>query len=160
MQVEPRTKTVHQTFCPICLQSGEELVIGEVYRYVGEEDKFVYGYDHAGGPLGRALTEDRVPYIATKLQPHERAPGSAPCAACDKRIEVQRKIFNAEVEAGGLHWTCEECGLFGVIVRNDSLGFCAATRGAAGVEPPNQLGVRFDRCEQHESEEDVTTMIQ
>ena len=141
---------VSLTFCPMCGERGEEIVIGEVYRYIGEGGRLL-GYGHPGGVLAQALINDKVDYIAVPLEEHEEAPGGHACSNCSARIALQQKRFEAEVIAGGLHWSCEQCGRFGVIVKDDSLGFCAATRGAAGVQPPNQLGVRFSDCEQHVS---------
>jgi hypothetical protein len=149
----------HLTYCPLCRGAGEELIVGEVFRYTGPNGE-LFGYDHAGGPLGHHLREEEIKYIAVPLEEGERVRGEVTCENCSKRIARQRKRFEAEVIAGGLHWTCEGCHKFGVIVRNDSLGFCADTRGVAGVEPPNQLGVRFTNCEQHSAEDEPTTGIQ
>ena len=141
------------TYCPVCNENGEEIVIGEVYKYFGEDGE-LFGYGHPGGVLGQALCHDETPYVTVPLKDNEKAPGSHPCSNCHADIRLQQKRFEAEVVAGGLHWACEECGKFGVIVKDDSLGFCSTTRGAAGVQPPNQLGVRFNYCTQHESADD------
>jgi len=151
--VESETK-VTLTYCPMCGERGDELVIGEVYKYIGEHGEN-FGYGHAGGELAQALMLEGVKYIAHPLGDNEPAPGGHVCSDCSAEIAHQQKQFEAEVIRGGLHWTCEDCGQFGVIINDDSLGFCAATRGAAGVKPPNQLGVRFSDCEQHQTVEDM-----
>ena len=146
---------VVMTYCPLCHAAGNDIVIGEVYKYI-DEDGDLIGYGHPGGVLAQALISDETPYVASPIKSDEKVPSGEPCSDCAADIKMRQKKFEAEVVAGGLHWACEECGLFGVIVKNDSIGFCAATRDAAGVQPPNQLGVRFDRCEQHESADDPT----
>lgn len=150
---------VSLTYCPVCGDRGDELVIGEVYKYTNENDELL-GYGHPGGVLAQALIGDGVEYVAVPLEDNEPAPGGHACDNCSAEIRMQQKRFEAEVIAGGLHWSCTMCNKFGVIVKDDSRGFCSATRGAAGVQPPNQLGVRFDHCDQHASEEDPTTGVQ
>lgn len=144
---------ITMTYCPLCYAEGDEIVVGEVYKYIDEDGELI-GYGHPGGVLAQALISDETPYVASPIKPDETVPGGTPCSNCAADIKMSQKKFEAEVIAGGLHWACEECGKFGVIIKDDSIGFCAATRGAAGVQPPNQLGVRFDRCEQHAAADD------
>ena len=155
----PTLTPARQTFCPLYKGDSDELVIGDVVRYVSPEGEEL-GYGHPGGLLAQALIHDETPYEVEELEDHERAPGGVFCDDCSAMISEQRVRFTREVISGGVHWSCDECGKFGIIIANDSRGFAADTRGAVGVKPPNQLGVKFDRCIQHQSEEDPTTGVQ
>lgn len=157
--MHPVCKEVRLTYCPKCNEDGEELVIGEVYKYFAE-DGVLLGYGHPGGSLGVALTNDEVKYTTVPLTGNDRAPGSHICSNCYAALRMQGKRFEELVIAGGVHWWCEDCLDFGVIVNEDSVGFCVGARAAAGVQPPNQLRVNFERCAQHRSAEDPHSTLQ
>lgn len=145
----------HPTYCPMCEEPSEEVVVGEVFRYIDKRGK-VIGYDHPGGKLGNELTIHDVTYTF-ELVDGDRLPGGQPCPDCVARIAQHRKECEYEVVQGGLHWQCAMCRKFGVIVHNDSQGFCKDVRNAAGVQPPQQFGVKFSNCWQHQTEVDVVT---
>jgi len=144
----------HRTYCPICKGDAEELTVGEVIKYFGEStDKFI-GYGHPGGVLSTVLLEHGVAYRTEPVGEAEMLPAGGPCPDCVAEIAQQRAEFAVEVKKGGLHWTCDECDMFGVIIADDSIGFSAGVRNNAGVPPPKQLGVKFTKCSQHESQGD------
>lgn len=146
------------TYCPVCNGNAEEVVVGDVIRYVGPNGE-VFGYGHPGGVLSQELLKQGIKYVAVPLEDHEKAPGSHPCPDCAAGIAMQRKRNELEVIKGGLHWYCVQCRSHGVVVAGDSKGFSAQVRGASGVQPPNQLGVKFTNCQQHAAEDDPKTGI-
>ena len=148
------TQDVHLTYCPVCGLEAEELTIGTVLKYYTAEDGELIGYGHPGGVLALSLIESGVEYKTKPLEDYERAPAGDPCADCVADIAHQRAEFKVEIEKGGIHWYCEDCGVWGVIAHDDSYGFSATLRRRTGVAPPNHMGVRFKNCRQHESEED------
>ena len=137
----------------MCDDPSEEVVVGEVFRYIDKRGKLI-GYDHPGGVLGYELTEHGVEYTTEEVD-GGRVPGGQPCSNCKARIQQHRKECEAEVIKGGLHWHCAMCGLFGVIIHNDSRGFCKDVRKQAGVLPPQQFGVKFSNCWQHQTDADL-----
>lgn len=149
---------VRLTFCPVCGMDAEELTIGEVLKYVNK-DGDVLGYGHPGGILALTLIDQEIPYETIKLESFERAPAGHPCSNCMADIAQQRAEFKVEIELGGLHWHCEECGVWGIVMHDDSHGFSAGVRRASGIKPPTHAGVRFTNCKQHESEDDAKGMI-
>lgn len=153
--IERTTIKTHPTYCPMCYEPSEEVVVGEVFRYIDKHGKLI-GYGYPGGILGLELTEYEVDYTVESVD-GERLPGGHPCSNCQAEIQHHRKECEAEVIRGGLHWQCTMCGLFGVIMHNDSQGFCKEVRAAAGVQPPQQFGVKFSNCWQHQTEVDVVT---
>ena len=141
------------TFCPICGNPAEEIVVGEVYKYVTDAGE-VIGYGHPGGEPGLSLHAEGAKYNVVELGEYDRAPASKPCGKCLKLIAAQRLGFGEEVKRGGVYWMCEECGLHGVVIAKDSRGFSAQARASVGIKPPNKVRVKFRRCEDHDSEEE------
>jgi len=146
------TQDVHETFCPLCGFDAEELTVGTVLKYYSESGELL-GYGHPGGVFAQDLITKDVLYTTTPLDDSERAPAGGPCVDCAEDISNQRAEFKDEVEKGGLHWHCTECGLWGVIIHNDSKGFAAGVRKQAGIAPPAHLGVKFINCSQHAAED-------
>ncbi len=147
----------HLTSCPVCTGDAEELTIGEVVKYFGKESDQLLGYGHPGGVLAELLIQKEVPYRVEPVSGAERVPASGPCPDCAADILHQNLEFEDVVKGGGIHWRCEACHSYGVIVEGDSRGFSAAVRRGAGVLPPNQIRVTFTNCIQHESEGDHLT---
>lgn len=145
----------HQTTCPLCKNDAEQIVIGTVYRYTTSRGGHFIGFGHAGGPLAHKLLDLGVDYEAEVIGPYDKVPADRPCPDCEADLFHQRLEFEQEVINGGLHWRCVMCGKFGVIVANDSVGFCENVRGEAGIEPPTQMGVRFENCIQHATPDDA-----
>lgn len=154
---------LHQTICPLCNNNAEQIVIGRVYRYKTSKGGHFLGFGHAGGPLAYRLLEDGVEYTAEIVDQSEKLPADGPCPDCQADLLHQRLEFEQEVMNGGLYWKCDMCQKYGVIVADDSLGFCKSVRGTARVAPPNQTvvvsGVRFSFCGQHASADDPEGMI-
>ena len=144
----------HLTYCPICKGNAEELTIGTVLKYYGEETDILLGFGHPGGALAHELIRQEVSYRTEAVGEAERLPAGGPCPDCRADIMHQRLEFEEEIKKGGAFWSCQVCGKYGVVVHNDSVGFCAALRGQTGIAPPNYLEVKFVRCEQHASEGD------
>ena len=144
----------HLTFCTICQGDAEELTIVTVLKYYGEETGILLGYGHPGGVLAQELLDQEITYRTEAVGDAERLPAGGPCPDCQADIMHQRLEFEEEIKRGGVHWTCNVCGQFGVIIANDSVGFCDHMRGTSGIKPPNYLEIRFVRCEQHASEGD------
>ena len=144
---------LHETYCPICGFEADELTVGAVLKYYGEDGELL-GYGHPGGVFAHELIEHEVSYTTKALEESERAPAGEPCVYCAEDIANQREDFKEEVERGGIHWRCDNCGLWGVIKHNDSRGFSARARRKAGIQPPTHMGVRFSKCKQHRSEDD------
>ena len=158
IDVHETNHEVHLTYCPVCGFDAEELTVGEVMKYYTESGELL-GYGHPGGSLAHALIECDVKYNTIPLDVTERAPAGEPCADCAADIALQRAEFKVEVEKGGIHWHCDSCGLWGVIAHNDSRGFSAGVRQRSGVKPPTHIGVNFNYCKLHESEEDPSGTI-
>ena len=144
----------HLTFCPVCQGNAEEITIGVVLKYYGEETGILLGYGHPGGVLAQELLRQEITYRTEAVRDGERLPAGGPCPDCQADIMHQRLEFEEEIKRGGIHWSCNVCAKFGVVMHNDSIGFCANLRGASGIAPPNHLEVRFIRCEQHASQGD------
>ncbi len=150
---------VHLTYCPVCGYDAEEIAIGEVMKYYTVDSGELLGYGHPGGILALALIECEVEYKTVSIEVTDRAPAGDPCTDCAADIAHQHAEFKVEVEKGGVHWHCDECGLYGVVAHDDSRGFSARVRQRSGIQPPTHIGVTFKDCKQHESEEDPAGTI-
>lgn len=145
---------VYQTFCRMCGADAEELVLGEVYRYLNPETGKLIGLDHPGGWLSQYLLDIDMKYDAEVVPNGERLPTENYCSDCQAEIDFQQAQFRKEVEDGGVRWTCSMCIKSGIVVAHDSQGFSKAVREQMDVPPPDVVTVKFNNCEQHEAEDD------
>jgi len=65
-----------------------------------------------------------------------------PMGLC-KECETQDREFAAEVERGGVHWKCADCGQSGVIKADTE--FSRHIRESHGMPAPKPIGVEFDK---------------
>ncbi len=142
----------------MCKGLADEIVVGDVYRYIVEGE--IVGYDHPARFIGPMLKEHGTEYVAELLPEGDRVPASHVCGECQARAEDQKEEFREEIERGGLRWHCEECGGAGIVVHDDSQGFSKGVREHMGIQPPLHVTVSFTRCEQHASEEDPHETVQ
>lgn len=148
---ERKVKT-YLTFCSMCGEQTDEVVLDDVYKYFHQGD--LLALDHPGGPVSQYLIDIGVDYTAELVEEDEQLPASKYCPDCEDEIEVQKTEFLEELEKGGVRWHCVECFKTGIIVANDSLGFSQAIREEMDRPAPQMVDVRFSSCSQHAAEDD------
>lgn len=80
-----------------------------------------------------------------KLGEYERIPSSEPCEECKKEIEEQEAREREVLEAGGIYFTCEDCGVQAMIAGTHEIA--KEVREKTGVEAPHPCGVKFTKKE-------------
>ena len=145
----------HLTYCQRCGGEASELTVGDVRKITNTGEGTDHGkvaYANRGETRKLADKLGWNNYSVDEIPEGERLPASEPCEGC--REELAK--FKAVVEDGGVYWSCKECHQSGVIKPSD---YANAVRKSAGVEKPKPVGVAFDVCKDHATQEqsDVPT---
>ena len=124
------------TVCPRCGGDGSELIlVGALDRVSVCKSCGLKHYGHMGcscQTCGGSLVFDHC------LKEGEKLPGSL-CESCEKEV----KTFQAVVAAGGIYFRCKDCKANGVIKPDHEIS--KAVRAQSKIEPPNPVGIEFDR---------------
>lgn len=155
----PREIKTYQTYCPLCKGAGPDLVLGQVVRYLNE-DGSTLAYGHPGGEVSKHLMKVGMKYDYEIVDDDACFAAVDVCQSCKRLLDAQSFNFEKVVAEGGVRWFCDTCKSAGVIVANDSLGFCANIRQETKIYPPDIVTVKFNNCNQHASVEDVKTLVQ
>lgn len=158
-QKTQRELRTYFTFCPMCGKDADQLVLGLAVRYL-DTDGYQLAYGHPGGEVAKYLKQIEKEYDYEVVEEHERLPADDVCKSCQDLLYAQKFRFNHIVAEGGVAWFCDICKQTGVIVANDSLGFCENIRKETKILAPNPVTVKFNDCKQHASAEDVYTKVQ
>ena len=155
----PREIKTYFTYCPMCLNEGDELVLGLTVRYLSKDGELL-AYGHPGGEVAKYLMDIGKEYDFEVVDESELLPAIDICSNCKDLLDQQALQFAKDVAAGGVRWFCDVCKKAGVIMANDSKGFCNHVRKETKIFAPDIVTVKFNKCEQHASIEDVHTEVQ
>jgi hypothetical protein len=126
------------TYCGRCGGPGSELVLVGADEWVytcSSCSTTVFGYGSGTCPK---CQETRTLNRVRKMEDNEKLPGGL-CEACEKEVAEHKAV----VEAGGVYFMCEDCGVEGVIKGTAPLAKMA--REKLKVEAPKPLGVKFSK---------------
>lgn len=138
-----RRRTVSRSaFCPRCVGDAGKLLVPLDYTKLRCPDCGLLHYTQPA-VVGdkRACTQCLRAFDSTwsriEFDDWESIPASRLCATCD--IEVA--AMKAEVEKGGVNWTCENCGLSGIF--NAGSDSAVAVRESSGIPAPDKVSVNL-----------------
>jgi hypothetical protein len=126
-------------YCPRCGEETNEIAM------LGANDKIYEcegGHQHLGVPTDGICSgcgHHTTFRFLRHLEDHERLPASQPCVSCQEEI----KTFEKVVAEGGVYIQCKDCGMQGVLKKENPL--CAQVREKMNVPAPGPVGLELTR---------------
>jgi hypothetical protein len=132
----------HLGTCRWCgADNGEILLLGAMdYSYECSS----CGLNHISDVAPRTCQKCRGSKFKPRRQIEEMEKiCGALCASCNAKKQASEDA----VIAGGVFFSCEECGSQGAIIGTSVLA--QAVRKQSGIAPPNPVGIKFQHCCEH-----------